>query len=248
MTIKYKVLKDFQLLTEDKKIIILKAKTVIEDFKFKTKTETVTVPTDIIKNNPEYFAYIDWKEELQNHLKTNKIAQPAVISKKLIPFIEYLMSSQTQTTKEVFVEKEVIKEVVVEKPKIVEKEVVVEKLINDNSLTIELENKLNKVTLKENQLDIEIQNVNIKELELLGKEKSLNDKEKTLNDLDTSLSILSKDLIEKENDLSQREIKVLEKENNLSAYITLGRVNEKIAEYEERGFNMSLFRKLTSEL
>lgn len=248
MTIKYKVLKDFQLLTDDKKIIILKAKTVIEDFKFKTKTETVTVPTDIIKNNPEYFAFIDWKEELQNHLKTNKIAQPAVITKKLVPFIEYLLGSQNQITKEVLVEKEIIKEIVVEKPKIVEKEVFVEKVVSDNSLTIELENKLNKVTLKESQLDSELQIVNLKEIELDKKEKTLNEKEKNLNHLDVSLSTLSKELSEKQTILNEREEKVFEKESNLSGYITIGRVNQKISEYEEKGFNMSLFRQLSSEL
>ena len=35
MPVKHKVLKDFQLLTDDKKILILKAKTLLEDYKFK---------------------------------------------------------------------------------------------------------------------------------------------------------------------------------------------------------------------
>ena len=42
MAIKHKVLKDFQLLTDDKKILILKAKTIIEDYKFKNHYSTST--------------------------------------------------------------------------------------------------------------------------------------------------------------------------------------------------------------
>ena len=108
MTIKHKVLKDFQLLTDDKKILILKAKTIIEDYKFNNKSETVTVPLDIIKNNPDYFAFIDWKEDLQSYLKTNKIPQPAVITKKLVPFIETMMSEASNPNiKEIIIEKEI---------------------------------------------------------------------------------------------------------------------------------------------
>ena len=99
MAIKHKVLKDFQLLTDDKKIIILKAKTIIEDYKFKNKSETVSVPVDIIKNNPDYFSFIDWKEELQSYLKVNKIPQPAVITKKLVPFIETMIIKFCNTSK-----------------------------------------------------------------------------------------------------------------------------------------------------
>jgi hypothetical protein len=39
MTIKHRVLKDFQLLTDDKKIIILKSKTILEDYKYTNKKE-----------------------------------------------------------------------------------------------------------------------------------------------------------------------------------------------------------------
>ena len=173
MAIKHKVLKDFQLLTEDKKILILKAKTIIEDYKFKNKSETVSVPVDIIKNNPDYFSFIDWKEELQSYLKVNKIAQPAVISKKLVPFIETMMRESGTTTKEV------IKEVIIEKPKVVEKEVIVEKIISDDSLSIELETKLRKVQLKENQLDKEIEEANTKELDATNREKKAQELEKT---------------------------------------------------------------------
>ena len=170
MAIKHKVLKDFQLLTDDKKIIILKAKTTIEDYKFKNKSETVSVPVDIIKNNPDYFSFIDWKEELQSYLKVNKIPQPAVITKKLVPFIETMMSENGGTqTKEVIVEKEVIKEVVVEK------------MMSDESLSIELEAKLKKLQIKENQLDKEIAETNQKEIEIESLIKGYEQKEKNLN-------------------------------------------------------------------
>ena len=54
MNVKHKVLKDFQFITNDKKIIILKAKTILENYKYITKFESVLIEKDIIDNNPEY--------------------------------------------------------------------------------------------------------------------------------------------------------------------------------------------------
>lgn len=88
MTVKHKVLKDFQLLTPDKKIVILKSGTILEDFKYKSKDNTLNINQDIINSNGEYFQLLDWKAELLSHLKVNKIPQPSIVSKKLVPFIE----------------------------------------------------------------------------------------------------------------------------------------------------------------
>jgi hypothetical protein len=249
MAIKHKVLKDFQLLTDDKKIIILKAKTVIEDYKFKNKSETVSVPVDIIKNNPDYFSFIDWKEELQSYLKVNKIAQPAVITKKLVPFIETMMSENGGTqTKEVIVEKEVIKEVIVEKPKVVEKEVIVEKMVSDQSLSIELETKLKKIQLKENQLDKEIEEANKKEIEATNREKRAQELEKTYMEKLKVVKDREIYLNSKEIELSEKELRLNEKESNLSSYVARGQISQKIDEYAAKGFQMDFFRNIMNEI
>jgi hypothetical protein len=248
MAIKHKVLKDFQLLTEDKKILILKAKTIIEDYKFKNKSETVSVPVDIIKNNPDYFSFIDWKEELQSYLKVNKIPQPAVITKKLVPFIETMMDQGNTTIKEVIVEKEVIKEVIVEKPKVVEKEVIVEKMVSDQSLSIELETKLKKIQLKENQLDKEIEEANIKELEAANREKRAQELEKTYTEKLKEVEDKEIYLNSKEIELSEKELRLNEKENNLSDYISRSRLQSVVNEYKISGFMMDLYDGLVAKL
>ena len=242
MAIKHKVLKDFQLLTEDKKILILKAKTIVEDYKFKNKSETVSVPVDIIKNNPDYFSFIDWKEELQSYLKVNKIAQPAVITKKLVPFIETMMQENGSSTKEV------IKEVIVEKPKIVEKEVIVEKIISDDSLSIELETKLRKVQLKENQLDKEIEETNAKELDATNREKKAQELEKTYTEKLKEIEDKEKYLNSKEIEINEKESFLNDKQNNLSDYVTKGQISQKIDEYDAKGFQMDFFRNIIGEI
>ena len=249
MAIKHKVLKDFQLLTDDKKIIILKAKTIIEDYKFKNKSETVSVPVDIIKNNPDYFSFIDWKEELQSYLKVNKIPQPAVITKKLVPFIETMMSENGGTqTKEIIIEKEVIKEVIVEKPKIVEKEVIVEKMVSDQSLSIEIETKLKKLQLKENQLDKEIEEANTKELDATNREKKASELEKKYTEKNEELESKSKYLESKETELSEKELRLNEKESKLSSYVTKDQIGQKIDEYAAKGYQMEFFRNILGEI
>jgi hypothetical protein len=249
MAIKHKVLKDFQLLTEDKKILILKAKTIIEDCKFKNKSEIVNVPIDIIKNNPDYFSFIDWKEELQSYLKVNKIPQPAVITKKLVPFIETMMSENGGTqTKEVIVEKEVIKEVIVEKPKVVEKEVIVEKMVSDQSLSIELETKLKKLQLKENQLDKEIEEANTKELEATNREKKASELEKKYTEKNEDIETKSKYLESKETELNKKETYLKNKESNLSSYVSRSQIDAKINEYVQKGYQMDFFRNIINEI
>jgi hypothetical protein len=249
MAIKHKVLKDFQLLTEDKKILILKAKTIIEDYKFKNKSDTVNVPVDIIKNNPDYFSFIDWKEELQSYLKVNKIPQPAVITKKLVPFIETMMSENGGTqTKEVIIEKEVIKEVIVEKPKVVEKEVIVEKMVSDQSLSVELETKLKKLQLKENQLDKEIEEANTKELEATNREKKASELEKKYTEKNEEIEAKSKYLESKEIELNEKETYLKDKESNLSSYISRSQIDSKISEYVQKGYQMDFFRNMMNEI
>lgn len=264
MTIKYKVLKDFQLIAEDKKIIIIKAKTIIENYTFKNKNEVVKVPVEVIKNNSDYFAPFDWKEELQSFLRTNKIPQPAIITKKIVPFIESLMEENGGQVKEVIVEKEVIKEVVVEKPKIVEKEVIkevvvekpkivekeviLEKIVNDDSASIELENRLNKLSLKEKQLDREIDANNQKELELENLQKKLDQLNFSINQKSEELQTKEIELNAKEQNLSEKEIMLSDKETSLSDYVSLSKLNQRVNQLRMEGKVMDLYDTIINSI
>jgi len=193
MVTKHKVLKDFQLLTDDKKIVILKAKTVIENFTYKLKTGDVIVSKEIINNNPDYFSFVDWKEDLQTYLKTNKIAQPAVITKKLVPFVENLLETNSKV---------ITKEVLVETPVEIK---VKDTDIDTMQLKLELETKIKKLDLQEKLLNDEIDQTNKKELEYTKKLETLNKTEKDLENKKTELEDFEKDLKESEKDLIQRE-------------------------------------------
>jgi uncharacterized phage infection (PIP) family protein YhgE len=95
---KHKVIKEFQFLTTDKKIIILKVGTVLEDYVFKAKDQVIPIDKDIIENNTLFFDEVDWKADLIAYMKVNKMPQPAQLGKKLIPFIDEMLSSvQTES-------------------------------------------------------------------------------------------------------------------------------------------------------
>jgi len=102
---KYKILKDFQLTTDDKKIVILKAKAFIIDYKYVGKDGSVKMDPIVVENNPDYFQFIDFKTDFILFLKTNKIAQPSVVAKKILPYIEEHFKSdnlnQNSNSKEV---------------------------------------------------------------------------------------------------------------------------------------------------
>lgn len=96
---KHKVLKDFQLLI-DKKILILKTGTTLVDYKYITKMDTISVEKDVVDQNPDFFTIIDWKSELILYIKQNKLPQPSILSKKLIPFIEetFILNSKSDSS------------------------------------------------------------------------------------------------------------------------------------------------------
>ena len=138
--------------------------------------------------------------------------------------------------------------VIVEKPKIVEKEVIVEKIISDDSLSIELETKLRKVQLKENQLDKEIEETNAKELDATNREKKAQELEKTYTEKLKEIEDKEKYLNSKEIELNEKESFLNDKESNLSSYVTKGRISQKIDEYTAKGYQMDFFRNIIGEI
>lgn len=229
MSVKHKVLKDFQLVTSDKKIITLKAKTIIEDFTYKSKGETVKVEKEIIDNNQDYFSFIDWKEELNTHLKLQKVAQPAIVTKKLVPFIETMFLNKTQ---------EVVKEVKVENTS---NEEVIKK-------ELELDSKLRKVAVTEQYLEDQLKSLSDRQNELEIKEKSINDRESQLNSLQVELQERSDSLQFFKTSIDERSITLAEKEDNLSNYIDRNILNDAMNNIRNQGFDVSLFENIIRRL
>jgi hypothetical protein len=89
---KYKVIKTFTFIQNDT-IIIINEKSIIDNNLVDTKNGTFKIEQSVIDNNTEYFQEVDWKIDLLQYLKANKIAQPAILSKKLIPFIDNLLKN-----------------------------------------------------------------------------------------------------------------------------------------------------------
>lgn len=93
---KHKLTKDFQYISPDKKIFILKTGIILEGYIYRVKNESIPIDKDIIENNPEFFELLDYKSELLSYLKACKIQTPSIIAKKLIPFIEDIILSSSQ--------------------------------------------------------------------------------------------------------------------------------------------------------
>jgi DNA repair exonuclease SbcCD ATPase subunit len=96
MKIKHKLLSDYQYVSPDKKIFLIKSGTVVEEYCYKLKGELIPLDKDIIEMNPQIFELIDWKAELMSFMKVNKMPQPAQLGKKLIPFFEEMILSSIQ--------------------------------------------------------------------------------------------------------------------------------------------------------
>lgn len=241
---KYKIIKDFQLTTSDKKIVTLKAKLYINDFKYESKDITITLDPEVVEQNPEYFQFIDWKADFINHLKINKIPQPSIIAKKILPYIEDNFRTEAGE-KVIYIDKVIEVEKIVEKP--VEKIVNVEKvsiqadeevvkelidvkkeLKRVNGLLDESSKKSNNDNAISAKLEKEMlnkfENINIKLVELNEKEsmlrqESINNAEMSIknNELKIELDNLSKKLADSERLLNEKNDQLIVKENDLNA-------------------------------
>jgi len=96
MKTKHKLIQDFQFISADKKIFVLKSGTILEEYNYKLKSEIVPIDKDIVDSNPLFFELIDWKSELMSYMRSEKMPQPAQLGKKLIPFIEEMVLSSLQ--------------------------------------------------------------------------------------------------------------------------------------------------------
>jgi myosin heavy subunit len=194
MKIKHKVIKEFQYLSPDKKIFILKLGTILNNYNYKIKDELILVDKDIIDNNPQYFQVVDWKEEIHSFIKTNKLPSPKTLANKLIPFMEdMILSSMAKSTDTgAQVDEDRLKEI--------------------ESKESDLNNREKRIKSKEEELEIRSNRV----------EKREEDYRECLKDLDSkedSLREKSKDLKERELDVQDKLQDINEKERNLDRTI-----------------------------
>jgi DNA repair exonuclease SbcCD ATPase subunit len=217
MTIKHKVIKEFQFLSSDKKIFILKVGTILQEYVYNVKNESIPIDKEIIDNNPDFFELIDWKIELVSYLKTNKIPQPSQIGKKLIPFIEDMIltsisRSSTQTV-DLHKLKEMDKreinlnrkeeELNVRENKIIEKES--EFKVESKKREFEIDKKLKNIKEKEEEIEIRLNRIEKRESDYKEELIILDSREDDLRLKSHELSIKSLDLQDKLQKLNEKE-------------------------------------------
>ena len=206
MKIKHKLLSDFQYISPDKKIFIIKAGTVLESYNYKLKSDIIPIDKEIVDANPEIFNIIDWKAELLTYIKTNKLPTPAILTKKLIPFIEEIVLSNTSQSKSA---------PVIDESKIKELE----------SKEIDLNSRERRIKDQEDEIDIRLKRVDKREKELKNDLLSLENKEDELREK-------SKEIIEKSLDFDDKLQELNERERNLDR-TTLKSSKEIDAKYKE---------------
>ena len=188
MKLKHKLIKEFQYLGEDKKIIVLKVGTILEEYIYKLKSELIPIDKDIVDSNPDFFEIVEWKSELLSYLKTNKIPQPAILSKKLYPFMEEFILNNESVKSETNIDQELLKDFENKKIDLDRQEKRLSSLEEDIDLRIK------RVQKREEEYKFDIDFLDKKEddfikkqKEFIIKESELNDKIQELNDKERNL-------------------------------------------------------------
>lgn len=229
MKLKHKLIKEFQYLGDDKKIIVLKVGTILEEYIYKLKSELIPIDKDIVDSNPDFFEIVEWKAELLSYLKSNKIPQPAILSKKLYPFMEEFIVSNQSKTETIQVDKVVEKIVEVEKIVKVSDDSRFDELIEKEKKLIlnedDVDKRLKRVQKREDELKESIKQLDDKEEDVLSKLKEITDKEaklckdlEDLHSLESKLNALKEDLDKREDIVTKRESLVDELEETIKEY------------------------------
>jgi DNA repair exonuclease SbcCD ATPase subunit len=199
MKIKHKVVKEFQYLSPDKKIFILKIGAILEEYIYKVKTELIPIDKAIIDNNPEFFEVIDWKAELLTFMRAEKMPQPAQLGKKLIPFFEDMIMSSIQHDNVPSMDPALMKDV--ERR---ESELNTFKRDLDRRET-DLDSRDRRIKDKEDELEIRIKRVEKREDEYKLDIKALEKKDDEIRSKNRTITEKELDLQEKSQELNERE-------------------------------------------
>lgn len=253
MKLKHKVIKDFHYLKEDKKIVVLQANTFLEEYIYTSKDETFEVDKEIVANNPEFFQEVDWRNELLLFMKKNKIPQPAVLSKKIIPFIDEMFFSSIEDVATTTIGEEAVRELENKEYDLNRRETRIADAEEDIQLRLSRIQKreedyrldLKSLDTKEDALREKLKSITDKELELKALAQELNEKERNIEsqilssseDLDSRYKELQEKIDADLKNLTERENLVEEKEKQLknledSLVDREEEVNDRMRDYE----------------
>lgn len=176
MKIKHRVVKDFQYLSPDKKIFVLKTGTILEEYTYKVKTELIPIDREIIENNPDFFVIIEWRDELLSYMKAQKLPTPAQLHKKIVPFVEEMILSSMNVGGGLQIDEDRLKEIERKESELNSRE----KRIKDKEEEIEI--RLSRVDKRENEYKEDLKSLDKREDELRTKFRELTEKELDLQD------------------------------------------------------------------
>lgn len=231
MIIKHKLTSDYQHITTDKKIIKIKSNTILEDYHFILKKEKIPIDKDIVDSNPDLFKLIDWKYDLLSYMKTNKMPSPAIISKKLIPFIEELIENVPTPEKETIIQTEYVQ--------------LDQKWIE---IVERLKNEKNELRSQNNELNIKISQL-LEGVELTQKQSN------DINEIVEKLKTEKKELISKNSELTLKinqlldDSDLIQKQSNDKIEKIVNENKKSIKKYEDDiSKHTNEIKKLNNEL
>lgn len=275
MKIKHKLLSDYQYITPDKKIFLIKSGTIIEEYQYKLKGENIPIDKDIVEANPQLFDPIDWKAELLTYMRAEKLPQPAQLGKKIIPFIEEMILSsisQSQPQGQV-VDEYQIKELERKEKDLNNREFRIKDKEEEIEIRISRVEKreesykedLKLLDKKEDELRERNKILTEKQIDLEDKTQDLNEKERNFDrsvlqsaaELDTKYADLQKKIdsdlelvTQKEKDLEVKSKDISRRESDLEKRES--EINDKIRDFEIRADEFKIIeednRKLSQEI
>lgn len=199
MKTKHKLIQDFQFISTDKKIFVLKSGTILEGYNYKLKSEIIPIDKDIVDSNPLFFELIDWKSELMSYMRSEKMPQPAQLGKKLIPFIEEMVLSSLQQNSGSSMDPSLIRDL--EKR---ESDLLSSKREIDRR-ELELDSRDRRIKDKEDDIEVRSKRVEKREEEYKSDLKNLDKKEDDLRSKSREISEKELDLQDKLQDLNEKE-------------------------------------------
>jgi hypothetical protein len=185
MKIKHKLLTDYQHLSNDKKIFMIKSGTILNNYTYLIGMEEIVIDKDIINGNPNIFSPVDWKQELHSYIKVNKFPQPKTLASKMEPFIEEMIISSMGSGDITHVDDEKYREI--------------ERRERD------LNNRESRISDKEEEIEIRLNRVGKREESYKEDLKSLDKKEDELRERSRVLTEKQLDLEDKIQDLNEKE-------------------------------------------
>jgi hypothetical protein len=187
MKIKHKLLSDYQYVSPDKKIFLIKSGTIIEEYFYKLKSESIALDKEIVDLNPQIFEIVDWKTELLSYMKAQKFPTPSQFHKKIVPFVEDMVLSSIQQN--------IGPVSTIDEGKVKELE----------WKEIDLNNREKRIKDKEEEIDIRLKRVEKREDDHKLELKSLDKKEDDLRSKSRELTEKQLDLEDKIQDLNEKE-------------------------------------------